>query len=303
MRELVVQIDAASPLVGILTEPDERTTLPAILVLNAGLVHRAGVSRLYVKLARTFAASGFTVLRFDSSGIGDSPPRPDHLPVAQSSLEEPRRVMDWFTRRSGVDRFGLVGHCSGASNSFRVASVDPRVVGALMINIEAFNDEWKDYDFRRKRTQYYTRYYTERAGDVNQWKRVLSGRANYRRLVQTATQAVFLNRLSFLKERYRKPSLNAPDSQSAAELAAAEGNLRGLVARGMRPWLVFPEGSTGYEFVCALFGPTLDELRAAGQLHLQLIPHCDHLFTRLSTQAQLLEISRAWADELRGKAR
>jgi pimeloyl-ACP methyl ester carboxylesterase len=303
MRELVVQIDAGSPLVGILTEPDERTTLPAILVLNAGLVHRVGVSRLYVKLARTLAASGFTVLRFDSSGIGDSPPRPDHLPVAQSSLEEPRRVMDWFTRRSGVDRFALVGHCSGASNSFRVASVDPRVVGALMVNIEPVNQEWQDYDFRRKRTQYFTRYYTERLGDMNQWKRVLSGKANYRKLVETATQTVFLNRLAFLKTRYRKPTLSVEDSRFAAELAAAEPNLRSLVGRGVRPWFLFPEGSTGYEFVRALFGPTLDELRAAGQLHLQLIPHCDHLFTRLATQAELLQTAEAWGNELRSMAR
>jgi len=176
------------------------------------------------------------------------------------------------------------------------------VVGTLLINVEAGNEDWKEYDFERKRTRYYTRYYAERLGDVNQWKRVLTGRANYRQLASTATQTVFLNRLAFLKTRYQKPSLSAPDSQTAAELKAAEGNLRAIAARGVRPWFLFPEGSTGYEFVRAVFGNTFDELCANNQIELKLIPQCDHLFTRLSTQAELLAIARSWADELRSTA-
>jgi alpha/beta superfamily hydrolase len=61
-------------LVGIITDPPEAERdpqRPAIVCLNAGIIHRVGPHRLYVKMARTLAAMGFVVLRFDFSGIGD----------------------------------------------------------------------------------------------------------------------------------------------------------------------------------------------------------------------------------------
>jgi hypothetical protein len=49
-------------------------TPPAVMfvLLNAGAVHRQGPFRLYVHLARRLAALGFSCVRFDQPGIGDS---------------------------------------------------------------------------------------------------------------------------------------------------------------------------------------------------------------------------------------
>ena len=72
MIEEVTRFGSNGSLVGILSRPmRSNRNLPAILLLNAGLVHRVGPNRIYVRLARHFAALGFSVLRFDFSGIGD----------------------------------------------------------------------------------------------------------------------------------------------------------------------------------------------------------------------------------------
>lgn len=73
MREETCVFGSANPLVGIITHPEIDVGLPTVILLNAGLIHRIGPNRVYVRLARHLAGLGFQVLRFDLSGIGDSP--------------------------------------------------------------------------------------------------------------------------------------------------------------------------------------------------------------------------------------
>ena len=125
MREEAVLFGKTKSLVGIISEPMEITNsspLPAVMILNAGLVHHVGPNRLYVKIARKLAGIGFTVLRFDFSGIGDSNVRGDHLPFQKSAINETQEAMDYLSTAKGVDRFILTGICSGAMAAFRIWS-------------------------------------------------------------------------------------------------------------------------------------------------------------------------------------
>ena len=54
---------------------------PTMVILSSGILHRPGASRLYVQIARALAEDGFTSLRFDFSGIGDSAVRRDAIPI------------------------------------------------------------------------------------------------------------------------------------------------------------------------------------------------------------------------------
>ncbi len=86
MKEHALLLGKDRSLVGILTENGDadfpgKNELTGVLLLNAGLIHHIGPSRIYVKIARMLASMGFIVLRFDFSGIGDSGPRKDKLPV------------------------------------------------------------------------------------------------------------------------------------------------------------------------------------------------------------------------------
>ena len=46
---------------------------PTILFLNAGVIDHVGPAGLWVRLGRSWAEAGFTAIRLDLSGNGDSP--------------------------------------------------------------------------------------------------------------------------------------------------------------------------------------------------------------------------------------
>ena len=130
MNERPVRFGAGGALSGILTEPVRSGDGPAVLLLNAGLLHRVGPNRLYVSLARRLAALGLPVLRFDYSGLGESEPRRDEITLEQSMLEEGLEALRFLQAAGVADTFVPMGLCAGAEQSQRLAHADARVVGA-----------------------------------------------------------------------------------------------------------------------------------------------------------------------------
>ena len=63
-------------------------TRPALILVSAGLLSKAGPYRLYATLARKLAKEGFLVLRFDLGGIGDSQSAPGSAPLRVRTEEE-----------------------------------------------------------------------------------------------------------------------------------------------------------------------------------------------------------------------
>jgi pimeloyl-ACP methyl ester carboxylesterase len=135
MTEHAVLI-AAQSLVGVLTDAEigVRERRQAIVFLNAGLLHRVGPNRLYVRMARELAHHGFASLRFDRSGVGDSLPRRDGLSLHAAALGDVQDALDFVGARYDVSSFILVGLCSGADLAFRAAMCDERVVGTVLID-------------------------------------------------------------------------------------------------------------------------------------------------------------------------
>ena len=131
--ERAVLIGPRSALVGIVTQAAKvDPSLPAIVVLNSGLLPRSGQSRIYVSLSRRLAPIGYRILRFDLSGIGDSPSRGDGLPPIQAAIEDICEALDWFVGENG--RVILMGLCDGANLAAHRASIDPRVVGVFLVD-------------------------------------------------------------------------------------------------------------------------------------------------------------------------
>ncbi len=84
MRETICNFGPKNSLFGILTTPDENVRVagaPIALILNAGIVHRIGPFRLHVDIARRLASKGYSTLRLDLSGLGDSAPRTGKLEI------------------------------------------------------------------------------------------------------------------------------------------------------------------------------------------------------------------------------
>ncbi len=138
MREQAVTFGAADSLAGVLTQTDTDSQRPHVLILNAGVVHHVGPGRLGVEVARELAAAGFSSLRFDFSGIGDSAPRVPPLDPIACGIADVRDAMDYLGAAQGARQFVLLGLCSGARHAHYVATADTRVVGAVLLDGYAF---------------------------------------------------------------------------------------------------------------------------------------------------------------------
>ncbi len=132
--EIVVRFGEANSLVGIVTPAGDRASSTAVVLLNAGVIHRVGPHRMNVRLARHLSARGFTAMRFDLSGIGDSRAAVGDLSFRERSVVETRAAIDLLSREHGASRFVLFGLCSGADNGLATALADPRVVGLVMVD-------------------------------------------------------------------------------------------------------------------------------------------------------------------------
>jgi len=139
MKERACTFGESGGLYGILTEPEAPSDRPFAILLNAGLVHRVGPFRISVDLARRLAALGFSTLRMDLSGLGDSAPRPGEPDLHQRVVADVRDAMDFLALRCGARRFVVGGICSGAINAHRAAVADPRVAGLIMLDGYAYS--------------------------------------------------------------------------------------------------------------------------------------------------------------------
>jgi len=113
--------------------PDERC--PTVLFLNSGNDWHVGPNRLWVELSRRWAAAGLRCVRFDESGLGDSPARPGqqaHLIWAPEAFDD---VTAAAAAVSPADPANVVlaGLCSGAYQALENALwFAPR--GVLAVN-------------------------------------------------------------------------------------------------------------------------------------------------------------------------
>lgn len=285
MSEEALLFGKTRSLVGIITDPPEAKrsqNLPAILLLNAGILHRVGPHRLYVKMARHLAAMGFVVFRFDFSGIGDSKARDDTLPFEKRAVSETREAMNCLSSTRSIERFFLLGICSGAVVSFQAACHDPRVVGAVLINAEAYqyntSEELHSYIAHRKVASYYRKTALFKAAS---WLNAVKGKADYRRIIRTLC---FQLRGLFIRQR--------KVSSEADKIAA---NLRLLSERGVRLLLVYSEGDPDLDYLHVVLGDEMHELSSCGQLRIEVIPQADHTFTLLQNQQHLLTVVHNWA--------
>ena len=73
--------------------------------------------------------------------------------------------MDYLQAARGIDRFVLMGICSGAVNALQAAMADARVAGAVVIDAPAYPTRG-----------YYLRYYLKRLASAESWRNTLTAR-------------------------------------------------------------------------------------------------------------------------------
>ena len=282
MTEEVVTFGCSQSLVGILTNPP-LTTLgklsPGIIILGAGMVHRVGPNRLSVKISRVLGQLGFTTLRFDFSGIGDSFVRKDNLPYHKSVILEAQEAMNFVQSAKGIQHFILLGICTGSNHSIMVAREDPRVRGIFLINVVGGFDlgakaELKDYAGKRKAIQLI---WKDKIFNSRDWYRCLTGQISYKNLKNLLSfQAI--NSL-FGQKRLR------PNTERFF------GTLDQLTQKGVT--VQFALSGTDLQFKNYFDGLIKDRFsngQFAGKVFSEVLVHPDQTFTSLSSQPQLFQV-------------
>lgn len=290
MREEAVLFGDTTPLVGIVTyppAPESQEHLPAILLLNSGLVHRVGLNRLHVKIARQLATIGFVVLRFDFSGLGDSPVRTDVLPFRESAICETQEAMDFLQAHSGVKHFILMGICSGAILAFKTACSDPRVTGAILINavghLHGTNDELGAYLRKRSLLRHYWRIAFFSSFRPKNWRKALTGRVDYQRLWE-------------IVKGFRLRTLFARKSISTIDNSK---ELSSLIDRGVHLLHIYSEGDEGLDYFQLIQNKRRQRGFADPPLPIEIIQGANHTFIPLWSQEQLLKIIQGWMQTIR----
>ena len=271
MLETVCNFGANGGLFGILTTPDDDVRVksaPIALILNAGIVHRVGPFRMHVDLARSLAAQGFSTMRIDLSGLGDSSPRTGKLETENRAELDVADAMDYLTQQTGIESFVLLGLCSGAYNSHKVSVRDKRIVGGVFMDGIVF----RTLGFYLR--QHFVRYLKPRF-----WRNAIK-----RRWVQ-------------------KRSVGDEDGESlgASEFFNVEGltidnvisDLNKLLKRGVQMLFLYTDG---YDDICGrsqfqeMYGFQPDE----GQLQVEYYPKSEHTFRLIENRKAVCDRVTHW---------
>jgi hypothetical protein len=280
-RERPLRFGGGGELIGVLTEPARRDeSLPGVVFINAGMIHRVGPNRLYVNLARHMADGGFVSTRFDLSGIGDSQHRQDGLPADESAVQETSAVMTALEHHVGLKTFVLVGLCSGAVTAFRTAVRDKRVVGMMLVNPQGFDHDpnWNGHVLSEGQAR---RYLRRALFSPDSWWRALSGRIDYRRLVRVVAGRF----------------VGSPVAKAAAASVAEQlaGQFRLLAARDTSSLVVCSEDDVSVDYMRTILGADISRGYETGELILKMFPRSDHSMTLGASQRALFEAVDAWS--------
>lgn len=274
MTERAILIGRQHHMTGILCGPERgipRAERPAVILLNAGLLHRIGPHRLYVDMARDLAALGFLTLRVDLCGIGDSPPRKDALTFADGAVADVRRAMDHLSRQHGVTSFILGGLCSGADNAFQTAVVDERVCGLILL-------DW--YAYRTK--LFYLRHYGPRIFRFQPWRNKL------------------LRGLHRLGAQSGGPQRNDVDPYAREfpprEIVAAQ--LDAMFRRGTHGLFIYTAGQSMFYNHRSQFPRMFGGVEFRGRARWDFFAESDHTFTLLQNRHQLRGIVVDWIQDV-----
>lgn len=282
MEHIVEQALLLGPrqsMVGVITPASAQAVVPDapfVVILNAGIIHRVGPNRMHVLLARALAAAGFSVLRVDLSGLGDSEARNDALPPLDATMADIREILDMLQATRQVQRVVLVGLCSGADHSIIYAGTDERVVGVALMDPSI-----------PRTLGYYVHHYGHRILGLRAWLNLVLGRhpiwrALRRRLSPTAAA-------SPAEVEARGPSLEDPKVKAFLQNAYGRA-----LANGVQLLAVLTSDRQRQHNYRRQLLDAFPQLPFGKQLWLEYFKECDHTFASAANRARLIGLVEAW---------
>lgn len=260
-------------LIGIRTEPatgPSRRT--AIVIPNAGIIHRVGPSRFVVELARFLARDGYRVFRFDLSGIGDSPASTEPVGRDEIATRDLLDAIDHTLADARADRVVLLGLCSGADDSLVAAPRHDRVAGLVLI----------DPGINPTRG-YYRRRMLSRLRSPRSWWNIISGRSLWLRV----------------RERIAPEASPPPPPELYRESPSIEEQrkcIRTLVGRGAYFLYIVTGGAAEWCNHPVQVLETHPDVFDMERLRLEWRPDADHLFSAAAQRTWLQSLVHGWLE-------
>lgn len=273
MRERLLRIGQPEPLTTIASIPSQNSSNDlAIIIVNSGVMHHIGTCRMSVRIARDLAANGFLALRFDFSGIGDSPPRSGTLSFTESAAVEIREVMNYLQKTKGIKRFILMGLCSGADAIYESAIQEERVVGMCQID---------PYCYRT--THWKINYWLSRITSLNHW--ILYFKYHTGLIGGTSNK-------SFGEENIELPTYirNFPAREEVS------AGLTTLFKRNMKLLALFTNGQPKHYNYKNQFTDSMPEVDFKDLFTTEYYPHCTHIIAEPDQQALIINKIVEWVE-------
>ena len=279
VRDKAVAFGPDRSAIGILTAPSgsQGKDAPHVILINSGIIHRVGASRLYVSLAREFAHHGFPTLRFDLSGIGDSAPRKESLSLSDTVKADIDDAISFLEQTRQANRFIVMGLCSGAHDAFETALRRPDVVGLALLDIPGPFRNW----------QQVACHYGKRLLRLDSWWSTIRGRNTvYRR---AWNRVVGADRL--------------PDTGDSAGIRQGysrdtmQDHFSALIGRSVPVHLVFTAGMENNYNHRSQFREVFPSVSANPLVSYQYFPKADHIFSRAMERRALSDSLTHWLSE------
>ena len=287
LRETAVSFGPGEKLFGILAEPvaspdrdQYQRCDTAILMLNVGGNYRIGPNRIYVKIARSLARTGYRALRFDLAGLGDSRAEAGFSAgtlYSRDSTPEVRAAIDWLNLQ-GCKRFYLLGICSGSYVAFQTALADPRVTGQILMNSRLL--EWREASHEDHWQSAMQQAY--KSSDF--YRRQLFRPEVYRRLLRGEVDVGGISKRLWALGKARVKRALQPLLGCAALEDDVLAKVKRLSVRGTDTLMIMAAEDDGRDYVEFHFGNHGRYLLDNPHFRMVLVEQSDHTFSDASSQ-------------------
>ncbi len=263
---------------------------PTVLLINAGLLHHVGPYRLYTQLARNLADLGFTCLRFDLTGLGDSSyPSNDseHQHQAQRDISS---AMDFMQREYHSRKFILCGLCSGADDAMIKAQHDPRVSAIALLDGLAFRTPGFYL-------HHWLVHYPSRLVSAQKW-RVIGSR--YKCILRAKLDSTGLtgNRHPAAANETDTGASLIPDERQLPDRKDFTNTLEILAKKGVATLFLYTGGVSHYFNHYRQFGAMCGKQSSQKLFTFHYLPQADHLLLQPQHREKVLDLVCHWAQSL-----
>lgn len=255
-----------------------------VLIVVGGPQYRVGSHRQFVLLARSLAASGFPVFRFDHRGFGDSPA--PAVGFEHSSPDIAAAIDAFEVNLPQLQTVVIWGLCDAASAAL-FYSRDPRVRGLVLAN------PWVRTDAGIAES-YVRRYYFRRLLSRQLWRDLWRGRLQQGSLASFASMAATTvgARLCALVQR----GPEAGESRPAGGGALPQRMLRGLQSfDGRVLFILSGDDLTAGEFKdCVSRSRAWRKAMQDSRVEQRDLPDANHTFSRSDWRDAVARMTADW---------